>query len=248
MSTDKISLDGVPAASLKLLNEDVLVRPAALEEERASGLLVLNAPAQNFLGGAFYGEVVAVGPGRLVEQGPDPEEAEKALLEMAGPLVGQTLTKTSLEALATCMKAYLENRAAGRRVPTPWKPGDRVMVRQGFGPEVLLREGRHHIVGRGNSDYGHGVVAAWDPEHVHCFHLVDTRGDDMIARCACGAEWGDHETTENKTRLPACSECPPGPRLAEAVLGGKTMEIDIPSGAGPGAYEMKPVDDGREDV
>jgi len=62
------------------------------------------------------------------------------------------------------------------------------------------------------------------------------------ARCACG------ERRFVETRLPACATCPPGERLAEAVLGGAVTDIRPASGQGAGAYELKPEDDGRDDV
>lgn len=246
--SETISADGVSASSLKLLDETVLVRPAPVEETRASGLVVPNTPSQNFLGDAFCGTVVAVGPGKLVEQGPSPgelaafvEESIRTAYVTCRPN-GQATLGLFSSRVAADVAAFMEKRKPGRRVPAPWSPGDHVYVRQGFGPEVLLREGRHHLVSRGNAHHGHGIVAAWDPGHVHCWHADKGTSDPGAARCRCG------ERKEIETRLPACSECPHGDRLAEAVLGGKVCDMRIPEAAPANPYEIRPVDDGRHDV
>lgn len=238
-----IPLEGVSVSSLRLLAEDVLVRPAPAEEVRASGLFIPNAPSQHLLGGTFYGVVVAVGPGRLVEKAPSANEVVQIIEDELEPRVGCTLSTNAIKAVERVVRSLLAARQEGKYVPTPWKPGDHVLCRQGFGPEVELREGRHHIVGRGNSEYGHGVIAAWDASHIHCWHYRMNKLGYDEAVCACGAV---NPTLE--TRLPACSSCPPGERLAEAVLGGVVADVPIPSDAGAGAYEMRPVDDGRNNV
>jgi co-chaperonin GroES (HSP10) len=246
--SDTIPLDGVPAASLRLLNEDVLVRPAPMEEMRASGLFVPNTPSQNFLGGVFYGVVVAVGPGRLIEKTASADEVIAALEEALVPRMGCTLTATCVGAAEKSIRDLLARRQEGRRIPLPWKPGDHVACRQGFGPEVMLREGRHFIVGRGNSDYGHGVIASWEPGHTHCWHAPKWEnydpgspdGKTEAECCQCP------ETKVIDSALPSCSKRTA--RVAEAILGGKVCEVEIPSDAGPGAYELRPEDDGRQDV
>lgn len=251
--SETISADGVSASSLKLLDETVLVRPAPVEETRASGLVVPNTPSQNFLGDAFCGTVVAVGPGKLVEQGPSPgelaafvEESIRTAYVTCRPN-GQATLGLFSSRVAADVAAFMEKRKPGRRVPTPWSPGDHVYVRQGFGPEVLLREGRHHLVSRGNAHHGHGIVAAWDPGHVHCWHF-DHHDKIDYAFCACGSNSYLGEGRTMDTRLPACSACPAGERLAEAVLGGKVCDMRIPEAAPANPYEMRPVDDGRHDV
>lgn len=240
--TDTISMDGVSASSLRLLNDDVLVRPDPVESLRASGLFVPNTPSANLLGGVFYGTVIAVGPGRLVEKAP-PAQAVANIASVSAAI--HRNDDHLVDLVAEAVLDFLNLHTKETHVPNQWKPGDRVMCRQGFGPEVLLREGRHYIVGRGNSEYGHGIIAAWDESHVHCWH----KGCGPIvvgaphALCACGAE-----SDALETRLPSCASCPPGERLAEAVLGGEVTHVPIPSAPNAGDYELRPEDDGRQDV
>lgn len=226
--SDTISLEGVSVESLRLTGEDCLVRPAPMEEKRASGLYVPNAAPEAFVGGVFYGEVVKVGPGRLVERAPSPERVAdrvaQAVIEWSG----------LPDSVADSVLQFLRDNTTQVRVPMPWKPGDRVVCRQGHGPEVILREGTFHIIGRGNADYGHGIIAAWDAAHVHCWH----RTGDGSAECACGERQAALET-----RLPSCAACPPGERLAEAVLGGEVYSAKHGNNVGPGFYEMRPEED-----
>ena len=235
---DAIPLEGISVSQLRLKGEDVLVRPRPMEDRTASGLYVPNTPSQNFLGDVFVGEVVATGPGRCVEAGPTPEEVGDFIREAASKL--GAFAEHGLRKLADQVEEFVRRKTAERFVPPPASVGEHVYCRQGFGPEVSLREGLHQIVGRGNAQFGHGVIASWDAEHRHCWHY---HRDEAVVRCSCGEE---RERIE--TRLPACSSCPPGDRLAEAVLGGKVAEHPFGKGDGPGAYELRPEDDGRDGV
>lgn len=235
--SETISLDGVSAASLKLLGEDVLIRASPAEEIRASGLIVPTKAAETMIDkDAVYGEVIAVGPGRVVTEAPSAEKIVAFVLERTGE---SPFSPETTDSIVSDLRAYLASASVEHRVPMPWKPGQHVAFRKGFGPEVGLREGPMHVVGRGNADYGHGVLCAWDPAHVHCWHrLTPTFGEESSAACRCGAR---HPI---ETRLPACSECPSGDRLAEAIFGGEVYSAKIGRGDQPGAYEMKPEDDG----
>lgn len=235
-------MDGVSVASLTLMDENVLVRGAAAEERRRSGLIVPNSAREAFgRGSEFYGVIVALGPGRLVERGPDAETV--ANIAQAAVVVHEKHeTKVKLsELVADAVRAFVVRHTKHERVPMPWSVGSHVMCRQGFGPEVNLREGRHHLVGRGNAEHGHGIIAAWDPAHVHCWHHA--RGDADFARCSCGAS-----TVRLATRLPACSGCPDGERLAEASLAAKTYDYKVGRDAPTGHFEERPVDDGTHSV
>lgn len=219
-----IKLEGVSVEQLELLDDKVLVRVLPREQTRASGLVVLEGSPEHQVGSEFYGEVVKVGPGSFVREGPTPEEAGDLVRKLLAERRERDLP-VEREALLDCIRdevvKLFERRRPMRRVPPPWKPGDQVLVKQGFGVEMDLREGRHHVIERAGK-FGHGILASWDKDHVHCWH--QTRGDRI--ECACGAL--APETFES--RLPACVSCPPGPRLAEAVLGGKHIyDVKIPS-------------------
>jgi len=243
--TDAVTAEDVSVASIRMLGEDVLVRPAPREEVRASGLFVPNTPSESWTGGVFYGVVVAVGPGRLVEKAP-PAEAV-ANIALCAALVHKTDPELP-QLVSDAVRAFVETHTKHERVPLPWKVGDHVACRRGFGPEVLLREGRHHVVGRGSVEHGHGIIMSWEPGHVHCWHLEipDSLGpsEALHVRCRCGIE----APPGLQTRLPACSTCPPGERLVEAVPGGKISDVKIGPGDGPGIFEERPVDDGRDDL
>lgn len=241
--TEVINLEGVSAKSLTLLDEHVLVRAAAAEERRASGLWVPNAARESFgKGSEFYGVVVAVGPGRLVERGPSAEAVAQEVHDeifdshKADPKDAKTLAGH----VANFVREFVTKHTKADRVPMSWKVGDHVMCRQGFGPEIDLREGRHHIVGRGNSDHGHGIIAAWDPKHVHCWHrdaaLGPAEAGESMAPvvCACGAG------SFVPTRYPACSNCPAGEHVHEAVVAGEVYAYKIGDDAPPGDYELRP--------
>lgn len=234
--TESISANGVSASQLRLMGEDVLVRAMPAEEVRASGLWVPNQASVSFgRGSEFYGTIVAMGPGRLVERGPSAD----LVASFARKFVDNEITELSDVAGIRAQDAYkttdrlydgivkfVNEHTKQVRVPLPWNVGDTVLCRQGFGPEIELREGRHHVIGRGNSDHGHGIIAAWDAAHVHCYH----RTGDGAAECACGSR-----TDELETRLPSCSSCPPGERLAEAVVARKVY--DFKPGPGPSEAE-----------
>jgi co-chaperonin GroES (HSP10) len=246
--TDTISMGGVSAASLTLMGEDTLVRGMPIEEERASGLIVPNAARESFgRGSEFYGVVVAVGPGRLVERGPSAEEVAEflrdALRSGAGGPRRVVLQENDIEAFARDAETFVRKNTKHEHVPLAWKPGDRVLCRQGFGPEIDLREGRHHIVGRGNYEHGHGVIATWTPAHVHCWHGTAKKwkpADPVMAECCSCDETREHL----ETALPTCMH--PGPRLAEAVLAAKTYSYKVGSGIGASPYELRPeLDDGK---
>jgi len=263
--SETIKLEGISYKSLTLLNDSVLVRAMAREEVRASGLVLLHSQhPEHVSGDTFYGEVVAVGPGSLVREGPKPEVVAAFVRETADKIIDRDADNgctpgdtfyTIARRLESFVRDFLEQRRSFCRVPVPWQVGDQVLCRQGHGPEIDCREGRFHIVERAGA-YGHGIIAAWAKEHVHCWHQVGgVRGSEpRLARCACGRE------TYIDTRLPACTECPPGERLAEAVLGGKHVydmkipdaptahEFDPDRPSGFAAGEMMPeADDGRDD-
>lgn len=228
--TEAIRLEGVSVKQLTLLDDKVLVRVVPREEVRASGLFVLHGSPEHQVGSEFYGEVVATGPGTLVREGPSPDEVAEFVRHMVRGLVTynrSTLPEfagTEPDECADQAREFMEQRRPMRRVPPDFKAGDRVLVKQGFGVELDLREGRHHVIERAGK-FGHGILAAWDADHVHCWHFHDSSGVDgvVIARCSCGA------TKEIETRLPACAGCPPGERLAEAVLGGKHVyDVKVP--------------------
>ena len=240
--TDTITLGQVSAASLKLLGEDVLVRAMAVEETRASGLIVPFAARESFGRGAeFYGVVVAVGPGRLVEKAP-PVAAIRNMAVMAtlahfGHETADSLAALVGEAVADFVTKHTKTatrpHALGARRPRPLPPGLRA--------EVELREGRHHIVGRGNIEHGHGVIAAWTPGHAHCWHLT---AKGVKAECSCGEVL---LKPKEATRLPACSECPPGERLAEAVSAASLYAYKHAADTPVGHFEDRPTtDDGTE--
>lgn len=246
MRNELISLEGVSVEQLRLLNEDILVRPAAAEEERASGLVVPNAPSQNLLGGVFYGTAVKAGPGRVVREAP-PAEAVANIARIA-VLVhhGHKGVASLADLVADAVRAFVEKHERPILVPPPAKAGDRVVCRQGFGPEVHLREGRHHVVGRGNAEHGHGVLATYSEEHVHCWHWEVERHSDTIStkvQCACGEA---RSIGTFQTRLPSCSTCPPGERLAEAVLGGEVVRVEIPTIPSHELEERPVLDDGTD--
>ncbi len=227
MSTNDrlIKLEGVSVDQIELLDDKVLVRVLPREQVRASGLLVLEGAPEHQVGAEFYGEVVKVGPGTLVQDGPTPEDVadavEFAMRHAMTTIITDETMQTFVRQVVADVQNFCESKKALRRVPPPWKPGDQVLVKQGFGVEIDFREGRHHVVERAGQ-YGHGILAAWDPEHKHCWH--SHRGAPGSAHCACGAI-----RTDLETRLPACTNCPPGERLAEAVLGGKHVyDVKIP--------------------
>lgn len=265
-SAEQISLHGVPASSLRLLGEDVLVRATPLEEQRASGLVLVKPRAEHFLGSCFYGVVVAMGPGRLVERAPTPETTARlvfdALRASDAPESRAGLDYDALHyRISKDVEDLVRRHAMREHAPMPWRVGDHVVCRQGFGPEIELREGKHHVVGRGNAQHGHGIIASWEPGHAHCWHSVirhlereGERFDSVHIECRCGAVNDSLET-----RLPACVECPSGERLAEAILAAPVYDVRVAAGEParqfhdlPGvdgrAGELRPVDDGREDV
>ena len=246
--TDTISMGGVSAASLTLMGEDTLVRGMPIEEERASGLIVPNAARESFgRGSEFYGVVVAVGPGRLVERGPSAEmlaDFVEAKLRLHGVAHGHvSISSQGVRGFCKGIADFVRKHTKHEHVPLAWKPGDRVLCRQGFGPEIDLREGRHHIVGRGNYEHGHGVIATWTPAHVHCWHGTAKKwkpADPVMAECCSCDETREHL----ETALPTCMH--PGPRLAEAVLAAKTYSYKVGSGIGASPYELRPeLDDGK---
>lgn len=222
--TEAIRLEGVSVKQLTLIDDKVLVRVVPREEVRASGLFVLHGSPEHQVGSEFYGEVVATGPGTLVREGP-PADAVANVAMMAVLVHAPHENASELSTLvADAVRDFLARHKTMRRVPPDFKAGDRVLVKQGFGVELDLREGRHHVIERAGK-FGHGILAAWDADHVHCWHFHDSSGVDgvVIARCSCGA------TKEIETRLPACAGCPPGERLAEAVLGGKHVyDVKVP--------------------
>jgi Chaperonin 10 Kd subunit len=243
---DPTSAEEVPASALRMLGEDVLVRPLPSEEIRSSGLYVPNTAHQTLVGGAFYGEVVAVGPGRHVTYGPSPEEVAQfvrdALCASPRKLVQGEDETSIVEQVAQLVRARVA--ASTKRAVLPLEGvavGDLVMCKQGFGSEVILREGRHQVVSRGGDKIGrvHGVTAVWTREHVHCWH----RAEQGVAACRCG-----ERAPGLPTRLPACSSCPSGERLAEAVLGAPVAHVQIARGDTAGDFEERPVDDGRDDL
>lgn len=246
MTDDAIKLEGVSAEQLTLLDDKCLVRPLPREEVRASGLFVLHGSPEHQVGSEFYAVVVRVGPGSLVREGPTPDDVAAFVFGMVSQLVAGLAEHSGDETARECAddaRAFMEQRRPMRRIPPPWKPGDMVLVKQGFGVEMDLREGRHHVVERAGQ-YGHGILAAWEPDHVHCFHLDSFERE--VGHCACGL------SRVVETRLPACAACPPGERLAEAVLGGKHVyDVKIPDAPiapvfdpeAPGAFrvgEMRP--------
>jgi hypothetical protein len=284
VSEDQVEKDAVaagtpPSASqCRLLGEDVLVRAAPANQVLGSGLVLTNLP-KDFAGGVFYGTVVATGPGRLVERAPDPETlgriaasaVETALEEVVrhdGELVG--MQEPRRRAIARIVEERVRGAAATRtpvRVPIGVQPGDAVACRTMFGPEVRLREGSHQVVGRGGAEHGHGVVLAWTPGHVHCWHkegatcyghghvgeapimpCSDSQGNHVGIMCGLWAACACGERKILETRLPACTECPPGERLAEALLAHPLMKLHEARDAGPAPdlqdYEDAPEGDG----
>lgn len=241
--TTAIAMEGVSASSLKLLDENVLVRAAPAEEIRASGLYLPNNARETFgKGSEFYGVIVALGPGRLVEKAPPAEAVANIALGTVLVHAAHENAVALAELVGDAVRAFIAQHTTSVRVPLPWSVGDHVLCRQGFGPEIDLREGRHHLIGRGNSEHGHGIMAAWDPGHVHCWHSARGISDVGAAKCGCGA------SRSVETRLPACSACPSGERLAEVVLAGEIYAYKIGRDDPVGSYELKPQDDGRHDL
>jgi len=220
VSQDAVSLHGVSVASLKLDSEDVLVRPAASEEQLSSGLWIMNKARLTWSGDCFYGIVVATGPGRLVQRPPTAHAILDFLWELAAS------DRDEDDDAEAPLAAFLAKSSERVRVPCPWKVSDHVCVRKGFGPEIDLREGRHHVVGRGNSQYGHGILAHLDPKHTHCWHDFEqgrspSREGRLAKCCECSLE----EVIQ--VRLPTCNPKVAGPRLLETQLGHKVYETDL---------------------
>lgn len=231
---DAIKLEGVSVEQLQLLDDKCLVRPMPREEVRASGLFLLHGSPEHQVGSEFYATVVKIGPGTLVKQGPTPEEVAEEVRRIVKDLVKDLAEFSGDDTAgwaAAQVQTFMEQKRPMRRIPPDFKPGDQVLVKQGFGVEIDLREGRHHVIERAGK-FGHGILAAWDSTHAHCFHL----SSPTQAECRCGEKRDDPITL---SRLPACSECPPGERLAEAVLGGKHVyDVKIPNA--PRAPEFDP--------
>lgn len=156
---------------------------------------------------------------------------------------------------------------AGEHVAPAWRSGDHVCFRQGFGPCLELAEGTHYVIGRGNSDHGHGIVATWEPGHVHCWHEAPLPiSNGALERLASEEpSLGDAEIEAFRvlalnelarrmgrcpvacscgltdqvvdTCLPTCLDCPPGPRVAEAHVGVKVQ--DVQALPGPSEFERQ---------
>lgn len=248
--TEALNAEDVSGVAMRLVGEDVLVKTIPAETERASGLHLQHSPTENLLGDVYYGEVVAVGPGRQVVRGPTLDECVAAVY--AAPLyederIEQAIAVDVAEALAPLFSRQVT-------VPTQWKPGDRVVLRQGFAVELLLREGVHHIASRvalkakgGTWVDLHGVVCAWDPNHVHCWHLEDhgerqCREHDILgcpnddcwrdtspSAACCHVDCPTPRTWDMKAFEPYPRCLHAGPRLAETVVGVPVQANKLPS-------------------
>lgn len=130
----------------------------------------------------------------------------------------------------------LRGDRAGQRVPLPFRVGHHVAYRSGFGPEVLLREGPHHVVGHGGVLYGHGILAWWEPTHTHCWHLSPERDRAECCSADCPAPSADLAVA---VPLPSCMLS--GPRLHETILGARLAPTrpvvdDLPAPGGAACW------------
>ena len=121
-----VNYQDIHAASLRLREEDCLIRTMPAETVRASGLVVPHTRSSQ-IGAVFYGVVVAHGPGKVVRPKPTSVWIVRAQVEDGGEVEGVFASEDaarSAQIEARWCPIVEEVAVQGRResihVPPPW--------------------------------------------------------------------------------------------------------------------------------